>query len=68
MTTGTKVRQVMSKNSSGAQHQARNDAWGSKEKGQRKNNSGGDRPTKANYSQAYEIGQKYGLHPKSKKS
>jgi hypothetical protein len=51
-----------------AEHQARNDAFGNKEKGQRNYGTTGDRPTKANYSEAYAVGQKFGLHPKSPNS
>jgi len=45
-----------------AEHQARDDAFGSRDKGERDYESGGDRPTNANYAQAYEIGQEHGLH------
>ena len=39
-------------------HEAQNDAFGSKKKGKRNYDSGGDRPTQANREEAAKIGQK----------
>jgi len=52
---------VSSKEASAAQHQARNDAFGSKESGNRSYDSKGDRTTGRDTAAAYEVGKDHGL-------